>query len=96
MSSLNLTCFEYISIYFINYRWNNADLQTTCRHLGYRGGRFLRWMESKRDKLHTRLMLSNLQCQGIENDLVSCVGWGNKKLGSGSCGKFLFFFLLLF
>lgn len=70
------------------YSWNNADLQTTCRHLGYRGGQFLRWMEPKTDKLHTRLMLSNLQCQGVENDLVSCRGWANKRLGSGSCGKY--------
>jgi len=45
-------------------------------------------MEPKVDKLHTRLLLSDLQCQGIENDLNSCSGWENKKLGSGSCGKF--------
>lgn len=76
-----------ICIHFI-IRWNNADLQTTCRHLGYRGGQFLRWMEPTVDKLHTRLMLSNLQCEGNENDLIGCKGWNNKKLGSGSCGKF--------
>ncbi|XP_050428797.1 protein bark beetle isoform X2 [Adelges cooleyi] len=66
-------------------QWNKADLQTTCRHLGYRGGQFLRWMEPKVDKLHSRLMLSDLQCQGNENDLFGCNGWTNKRLGSGSC-----------
>lgn len=45
-------------------------------------------MEPAIDKLHTRLMLSNLQCRGNENDLIGCKGWENKKLGSGSCGEF--------
>jgi len=76
------------------YRWNNADLQTTCRHLGFRGGKFLRWMEPTVDKLHTRLLLSNLQCKGVENDLNSCSGWENKKLGSGSCGKLKYLYQL--
>lgn len=67
-------------------RWSKADLQTVCRHLGYRGGQFLRWMEPNIDKLNSRLMLSDLQCEGTENNLYECKGWENKKLGSGSCG----------
>jgi len=47
-------------------------------------------MEPEIDSLHNRLMLSNLQCQGTENDLIGCRGWENKKLGSGSCGKLNF------
>lgn len=80
--------FVVIHCLYVFHRWNNADLQTTCRHLGYRGGQFSRWMEPKADKLHTRLMLTDLQCSGFENDLISCKGWNNRKLGSGSCGEF--------
>ncbi|XP_050535824.1 protein bark beetle [Daktulosphaira vitifoliae] len=66
-------------------QWSKADLHTVCRHLGYRGGQFLHWMEPNIDKLHSRLMLSDLQCGGTENNLFECKGWLNKKLGSGSC-----------
>lgn len=70
--------------------WTLSDFDTVCRELGFRGGRFYRWMEGERrgaghDRRPARLLLETPSCSGSESSLQDCRKWRDKQLGAGVC-----------
>ena len=65
------------------FRWETADAEVACRHLGYSGG------EAKHDAYfgqgEGRIWLDDVECRGHERELPDCIhrGWGNNNCGHG-------------
>ncbi|XP_058814213.1 protein bark beetle isoform X1 [Topomyia yanbarensis] len=63
--------------------WTIADYETTCRQMGYKGGRFWNWMD-RIQNYEPRLLLEDPKCIGTETGLRGCA-WDTKQIGSGVC-----------
>ncbi|XP_055592413.1 protein bark beetle-like isoform X1 [Uranotaenia lowii] len=63
--------------------WTIADYETTCRQMGYKGGRFWNWMD-KIQNYDPRLLLEDPKCAGKEGSLFEC-DWKSRQIGSGVC-----------
>ncbi|KAK6621229.1 hypothetical protein RUM43_011535 [Polyplax serrata] len=64
--------------------WTRADLETTCRHLGFQGGEWWGWMNREPGVNLPRLLLEKPRCSGTEKNLFECQ-WNSRQLGSGVC-----------
>ncbi|KFB47778.1 AGAP009143-PA-like protein [Anopheles sinensis] len=63
--------------------WTIADYETTCRQMGYKGGRFWNWMD-RIQNYEPRLLYEEPRCLGTEGSLFDCA-WSSKQVGSGVC-----------
>ncbi|XP_053697382.1 protein bark beetle [Sabethes cyaneus] len=63
--------------------WTIADYETTCRQMGYKGGRFWNWMD-RIQNYEPRLLYEDPRCSGIEKGLFECA-WSSRQIGSGVC-----------
>lgn len=60
-----------------------SDYATTCRQMGFQGGRFWNWVDGTKN-FEPRLLYEEPNCRGIEHSLVECQ-WQNRQIGSGVC-----------
>ncbi|KAL1463177.1 hypothetical protein WDU94_014956, partial [Cyamophila willieti] len=65
--------------------WTVVDMETTCRQLGYQGGRWWAWLDREPGPPQPRLLLEQPRCSGTESTLDQCSSWTTKQLGSGVC-----------
>ncbi|KAL9707408.1 hypothetical protein quinque_010926 [Culex quinquefasciatus] len=63
--------------------WTIADYETTCRQMGYKGGRFWNWMD-RIQNYEPRLLYEEPKCSGTEGSLFDCAR-GTIQVGSGVC-----------
>ncbi|XP_058056870.1 protein bark beetle [Anopheles bellator] len=63
--------------------WTIADYETTCRQMGFKGGRFWNWMD-RIPNYEPRLLYEEPHCRGTEGSLFDCA-WATKQVGSGVC-----------
>ncbi|XP_035780255.1 protein bark beetle-like isoform X1 [Anopheles albimanus] len=63
--------------------WTIADYETTCRQMGYKGGRFWNWMD-RIPNYEPRLLYEEPRCHGTEASLFDCA-WSTRQIGSGVC-----------
>lgn len=73
--------------YSVCRSWTRADLETTCRHLGFQGGEWWGWVNRESGINKPRLLFEKPKCSGTEKNLFECQ-WNTRQLGSGVCGKF--------
>lgn len=63
--------------------WTQADVDVTCRHLGFQGGEWWNWLD--RIPGHDpRLLFEEPKCRGTESSLYEC-DWNTRQMGSGVC-----------
>lgn len=65
------------------YSWTIADYETTCRQMGFQGGRFWNWME-RIQNFDPRMMYEEPACRGTESSLTECM-WDTRQIGAGNC-----------
>ncbi|TMW54841.1 hypothetical protein DOY81_000074 [Sarcophaga bullata] len=63
--------------------WTTVDYEVACRQLGFKGGRFWKWVDRTPDQ-RPRLLYEFPNCKGSENSLLDCQ-WSSRLLGSGVC-----------
>ncbi|XP_055547714.1 protein bark beetle isoform X2 [Wyeomyia smithii] len=78
-----LTNGKWRSVCTNSKNWTIADYETTCRQMGYKGGRFWNWMD-RIQNYEPRLLYEDPKCSGIEAGLFECA-WGTRQIGSGVC-----------
>jgi hypothetical protein len=68
------------------FSWTVTDYETTCRQMGYTGGRYVQWMDRVNSSSSRPLLLENPQCYPGGSSLFEC-DWNSRRVGAGVCGK---------
>ena len=69
------------------FSWTVTDYETTCRQMGFTGGRYVQWMDRVNSSSSRPLLLENPRCQPGTASLLQCSEWQSRKLGAGVCGE---------
>lgn len=70
----------------IIFSWTVTDYETTCRQMGYKGGRYVQWMDRVNSSSSRPLLLENPRCYPGGSSLFQC-DWNSRRVGAGVCGK---------
>ena len=66
--------------------WTVEDYETTCRQMGFGGGRYVQWMDRVNSSTSRPLLLENPRCRPGASSLFQC-DWNSRRVGAGVCGN---------
>ena len=73
------------------HSWTVTDYETTCRQMGFTGGRYVQWMDRVNSSSSRPLLLEYPRCHPGASSLLQCDDWNSRRLGAGVCGELSLF-----